>query len=80
MQMFQDLINWILGFGASVFVPIIMIIAGLIVKMKPKDAISAGLLLGIAFTGMSEVINFMRGAITPCLTSTTFSNNGFFRS
>ena len=42
-----------------------MIIAGLIVKMKPKDAISAGLLLGIAFTGMSEVINFMRGAITP---------------
>ncbi len=65
MQMFQDLINWILGFGASVFVPIIMIIAGLIVKMKPKDAISAGLLLGIAFTGMSEVINFMRGAITP---------------
>ena len=65
MQMFQNLINWILGFGASVFVPIIMIIAGLIVKMKPKDAISAGLLLGIAFTGMSEVINFMRGAITP---------------
>lgn len=65
MQMFQDLINWILGFGASVFVPIIMIIAGLIVKMKPKDAISAGLLLGIAFTGMSEIINFMRGAITP---------------
>lgn len=65
MQMFQDLINWILGFGVSVFVPIIMIIAGLIVKMKPKDAISAGLLLGIAFTGMSEIINFMRGAITP---------------
>ena len=37
MQMFQDLINWILGFGASVFVPIIMIIAGLIVKMKQEE-------------------------------------------
>lgn len=65
MEILRDLVNAFLGLGAAVFVPIIMIVAGLLVKMKPKDAISAGLLLGIAFTGMSEVISFMRGAITP---------------
>ena len=33
--------------GAAVFVPVIMIIMGMIVGMKFKDAFSAGLLLGV---------------------------------
>ncbi len=60
---------WIQAFlgsvGAAVFVPIIMIIMGLIVGMKLKDAISSGLLLGVAFTGMSMLIGFMAGIIQP---------------
>lgn len=42
MQILQNVVNFLLGLGAAVFVPIIIIIAGLIVKMKVKDAISAG--------------------------------------
>lgn len=65
MQILQNVVNFLLGLGAAVFVPIIIIIAGLIVKMKVKDAISAGITLGVAFSGMSMLISYMTGAITP---------------
>lgn len=45
MSVLGNVINWILGLGAAIFVPIIIIIAGLIVGMKLKDAISAGITL-----------------------------------
>lgn len=42
-----------------------MIIIGLIVRMKVKDAVSAGIILGVAFLGMNIVIGFMIEALTP---------------
>ncbi len=65
MDVLSNVVNYLLGLGAAIFVPIIIIIAGLFVKMKLKDAISAGITLGVAFTGMTMLINFMTGAITP---------------
>lgn len=65
MSVLGIVIKWILGLGAAIFVPIIIIIAGLIVGMKIKDAISAGITLGVAFTGMSMLIGFMSDAIGP---------------
>ena len=47
MSILQDVINWLLSLGAAIFVPIIIIIAGLIVGMKIKDAVSAGITLGV---------------------------------
>lgn len=61
----NDVFNYILSLGAAIFLPIIMIILGLIMKMKPKKAIVAGLTLGIAFTGMNIVLDFMFNAISP---------------
>ncbi|QAT61051.1 PTS galactitol transporter subunit IIC [Acidilutibacter cellobiosedens] len=58
-------INYILGLGAAVFLPVIMIIIGLIMKMKPKKAIMSGITLGIAFTGINLVLNFMLESISP---------------
>lgn len=66
-------VNYILGLGAAVFLPIIMILLGLGMRMKPKKAIIAGLTLGIAFTGMNVVLSFMFGAISPA--ATAFVNN-----
>ena len=43
MEILTQIVNFFLGLGASVFVPFIMIIAGLIVRMKVKDAISSGI-------------------------------------
>lgn len=51
--------------GAAVFVPVIMIIMGVIVGMKLKDAISSGITLGVAFTGMSMLISYMSDIIQP---------------
>ncbi len=48
-----------------VFVPAIMIVMGLVVKMKPSEAISAGIMLGVAFTGMSMLISQMTGLMGP---------------
>lgn len=65
MEVLQSIINYILGLGAAVFVPLLMIIVGLSVRMKWKDAIGAGVILGVAFVGMNLVIGFMLDALTP---------------
>ncbi|MCM3726583.1 PTS galactitol transporter subunit IIC [Neobacillus cucumis] len=65
MNIIQSIFQYILDMGAPVFVPIIMIIVGLIVKMKFRDAFSSGITLGVAFVGMSLIIGFMMGSIGP---------------
>ena len=47
MEILSDVVNYLLSLGAAIFVPIIIIIAGLIVRMKLKDAISAGMFIVI---------------------------------
>mgnify|MGYP001618967522 CR=1 FL=1 len=69
MEFLQNSIDFLLSLGAAIFVPIIIIIAGLIVRMKVKDAISSGITLGVAFTGMMMLISFMSEAITPAAQS-----------
>ena len=61
--------QYVLDTGAGVFLPIIMIILGLIVRMPLKKAFSAALTLGVAFIGMNVVIGFMTGAISPAATA-----------
>lgn len=61
----EAVLNYILGLGAAIFLPLIMIILGLCMGMKLKKAIIAGLTLGIAFTGMNVVLGFMFDAISP---------------
>lgn len=63
MEFLGSIVNYVLNLGAPVFVPFIMLIAGLIVRMNIKDAASAAITLGVAFVGMSMLIGFMVGAI-----------------
>ncbi len=65
MDVLLNVVNYILGFGSAVFVPLIMLIIGLCFRMKFSDAFVAALTLGVAFTGMSMLIDFMTGAVTP---------------
>ncbi len=69
MEFLQNSIDFLLSLGAAIFVPIIIIIAGLIVRMKVKDAISSGITLGVAFSGMMMLISYMSEAITPAAQS-----------
>lgn len=50
-------------FRRAGFVPFIMLLAGLVVRMKFRDAASAAITLGVAFVGMSMLIGFMVDAI-----------------
>ena len=63
MEILVTLIQSILDMGASIFLPIIFFIFGISVKMKPSRALSAGLTLGVAFTGISMVMNFLTGNV-----------------
>lgn len=65
MEIFTNIINYILDLGSAVFVPMIILILCLIVKMKVGKAFQSALTLAIAFTGMSMVINFMSSAVGP---------------
>lgn len=67
------IIDYILNLGPSIFLPIIMIIIGMVMKMKLRKAIISGVTLGIAFTGMSLVLGFMFETISPV--ATTFVQN-----
>jgi len=51
-----DVIQYILSYGAAVFMPLIIFILGLIVRLKPSKAFRSGILMGVAFTGMMLVI------------------------
>lgn len=77
MQVLTNVVNFFLGLGAPIFVPIIMIVGSILVGMKIKDAISSGITLGVAFTGMNLLISFMKDSITPAaqaiMTSTGIS-------
>ncbi|MGG3640149.1 PTS galactitol transporter subunit IIC [Bacillus gobiensis] len=65
MDLLQSVIQYVLDLGAAVFVPLLMVIVGIAAKMKWKDALGAGIILGVAFVGMNIVIGFMLDALTP---------------
>lgn len=65
MELFQSIIQYILDLGSAIFVPLIILILGLVAGMKVKKAFISALTLGIAFTGMSMVIGFMSNAVGP---------------
>ena len=65
----DTILNYILGLGAAIFLPVIMILLGLAMRMKLKKALIAGLTLGVAFTGMNVVLGFMFEAISPAATA-----------
>ncbi len=63
--MLKTVVNAILGLGPAVFLPMLMLVIGLIIRMKLKKAFAAALTLGVAFLGMNVIIEFMFSAIGP---------------
>ncbi|PHL20273.1 PTS transporter subunit IIC, partial [Enterococcus faecium] len=65
MEVFQTIINYVLNLGSAIFVPLIILLLGLLAGMKFKKAFMSALTLGIAFSGMSMVIGYMSNAVSP---------------
>lgn len=65
MAIFENSIQWVLNLGSAIFVPLIILILGLIVRMPLKRAFMSAITLGVAFTGMNLIIGFMAEAVSP---------------
>lgn len=57
--------DYILSLGGTVFVPIIMIVIGLIFRIPRLQAIKAGVTVGIGFVGMGLVIVMAIDSLSP---------------
>lgn len=63
MGLLQAFFQGLIDLGASVFLPIIVTLIGIILGMKPLKAFSAGLTLGVALVGMNHVMALMTDSV-----------------
>lgn len=63
-----DVIQGIMNLGAVVMLPIVMMILGLIFRMKVGKTIKAGLMVGIGFAGLQLVIGLLMTTVQPAIT------------
>jgi PTS system galactitol-specific IIC component len=59
MDVFLAIINWIQGLGATVMLPIVIFLIGLILGAKPGRAFRSAVTIGIAFVGINLVIGLL---------------------
>lgn len=59
--------TWIISLGASVFLPILLFIFGLILRMKPSRAFKSALTVGIGFIGLNLVIGLITNQMGPTI-------------
>jgi PTS system galactitol-specific IIC component len=69
MEVLKTIVNYVLDLGAAVFVPLIMFLISLLARLKLSKAVKAALTLGVAFSGMTLVVNYMTDAISPAAKS-----------
>ena len=65
MEVLKSVVNYILNLGGPVFVPLVMLIIALIAGLSFKKSIIASITLGVAFSGMNLVVNYMQEIISP---------------
>lgn len=57
--------NTIIGMGATVMMPIIFFLLGLVFRVKPGKAFKAGMTVGIGFTGINMVVSLLLESLGP---------------
>ena len=57
--------NTIIGMGATVMMPIIFFILGLVFRVGVGKSFKAGMTVGIGFTGINMVVNLLLGSLGP---------------
>ncbi len=65
MQVFEQVMQWFLDLGASVMLPIIFLIFGLILGVKFGRAFRSALTIGIGFIGLNLVIGLLTDNLGP---------------
>lgn len=62
-----NIFEYIISLGASVMMPIIFSILGLVLGVKPGKAILSGLYVGVGFVGLSIITKLLTGSLGPGL-------------
>ncbi len=65
----MEVLQWFIGLGASVLLPILLFIFALILRIKPGRALKAGLTVGIGFIGLNLVIGLLTTNLGPAAQS-----------
>lgn len=58
-------VQYVLGFGATVMLPIVIFILALVFRIKPARAFRSALVVGIGFVGVFTIFNLMGSQIGP---------------
>lgn len=65
MGIFGDIINYIIGLGASVMLPLVIAILSICVGVKVGKAIRSGLMIGVGFVGLGLIVDMMNAQLGP---------------
>lgn len=65
MGIFGDIINYIIGLGASVMLPLVIAIISICVGVKVGKAIRSGLMIGVGFVGLGLIVDMMNAQLGP---------------
>lgn len=60
-----DALQWFVDLGATVVLPILIFIFGLVLGTKPSKAFSAALTVGVGFVGLNLVIDLLTNSLGP---------------
>ncbi len=69
MSIIKTAVDFILGLGVSVMMPIIITIFGLILGQGFKKSFRAGVTIGVGFVGINLVVNLLLGSVGPATTA-----------
>ena len=67
MQTIIDIFAFISDMGASVMMPIILMIFGMVLGAKPGKALRGGLTVGVGFIGLNLIVGLMGGELAPAV-------------
>lgn len=65
MDAIQSVVQFFLGLGASVFLPIVVFILAVAFGAKPGKSIRAALMVGVGFVGIGLIIGLLMGELGP---------------
>ena len=65
MEAIQEVFSYISGLGSIVVVPLMIMIIGLVVRLKPAQAIQAGVTVGVGLIGLNLVLGLISTSIAP---------------
>lgn len=63
MDVIMNALQWFIGLGSTVFLPIIIFVIGLIFGVKPSKSFISGITVGIGSIGLGLVIDLLSGSL-----------------